>query len=154
MLRWWLRSPKKKFCIYSTLCIWRSQMTGGWREQWGGSPIEQTSRDRARESSCQVWCCCAVQCIVGVRWGAVVFPWWQAQTISLGSRSNRMWISLLSLYSNLHCQGNETTFDPQSALESNSHPFMAVRSRHAKEAVSRSGEWLRDFKHGKKEGRI
>lgn len=43
-----------------------------------------------------------------------------------------MQISLPYLYSNLHCQGNETTFDPKSVLESNSHPFMAVRRGHAK----------------------
>lgn len=45
-----------------------------------------------------------------------------------------MQISLPYLYSNLHCQGKETTFDPQSVLESNSHPFKAVRRGHAKEA--------------------
>lgn len=38
-----------------------------------------------------------------------------------------MQISLPYLYSNLHCQGSEATFDPQSVLESSSHPFMAVR---------------------------
>lgn len=45
---------------------------------------------------------------------------------------------------NLHCQGNETTFDPRSVLESNSHHFMAARCRHAEA----DAEWLRDFKHG------
>lgn len=65
-----------------------------------------------------------------------------------------MQISLPNLYSNLHCQCNETTFDPESVLESNSHPFMSVRRGHAKEAVSRSGEWLRDIKHREEEGRI
>lgn len=63
-----------------------------------------------------------------------------------------MQISLPYLYSNLHCQGNETTFDPQSVLESNSHPFMAERRGHAKEGVSRSREWLWDFKHGGRGG--
>lgn len=67
-----------------------------------------------------------------------------------------MQISLPYLYSNLHCQGKETTFDPQSVLESNSHPFKAVRRGHAKEAgfSKEAAEWLGDFKHGEEKGRI
>lgn len=56
--------------------------------------------------------------------------------------------SLPYLYSNPHCQGNETTFDPPSVLESNSHPLEAARRGHAMEAVlEKQREALGDFKH-------
>lgn len=63
-VRWWrIRS----LCAFG----WAKKETGGWGKTRGGGPIVQAPRYRERENTCQVWCGCAAQCIVGhveVQW--------------------------------------------------------------------------------------
>ena len=56
-------------------CPSEAAETGGLEKTGGGGPIVQAPSEREREreregereSACQVWCGCAVQCIVGAR---------------------------------------------------------------------------------------
>lgn len=112
---------RQRFCMYSGP-LEEPKEAGGNRER--GSYCTST-QSKSKRNRALVRCGVTVRC--SALWECVEVQWCcHGDKLSLGSRSKRMQISLPYLYSNLHCQGNET-FDPRSVLESNSHPFMAVR---------------------------